>query len=208
MAGFWDRHVVPHIVGFCCSQPAITEQRMKVVPRARGRVLELGAGGGANLALYDRQQVSSVIGIDPSDELRARAEERMRPEDRGFFEIAAGRAEDLPFASGTFDTVVTTYTLCSVSDQARALAEARRVLKPGGQLLFLEHGRAPDEGPRKWQQRLEPVWKRLMGNCHLTRTVADSVAAAGFKVGERHGFYMEKMPQCMGWMEWGVAAPN
>lgn len=151
MAGFWDRHVVPKIVGCCCSQERITEQRRKVVPQASGRVLELGAGGGANLPLYDRSRVDAVIGIDPSDELRARAEAAMRPGDRGIFEIRAGRAEELPFADAWFDTVVSTFTLCSVGDQARALAEARRVLKPGGRFLFLEHGRAPDLGPYAWQ---------------------------------------------------------
>jgi len=204
MAGFWDRHVVPRIVGCCCSQPRIAEQRRKVVPRARGRVLEIGAGGGANLSLYDRSAVQSVTGIDPSAELRARAEAAMAPDDRGFFEIREGVAEELPFPAESFDTVVSTFTLCSVADQARALAEARRVLRPGGAFLFLEHGRAPDAGPRKWQQRLEPVWKRLMGNCHLTRPVAGAVAGS-FGSCASEGLYMEKMPRFMGWIEYGEA---
>jgi len=205
MAGFWDRHVVPKIVGCCCSQERITEQRRKVVPQASGRVLELGAGGGANLPLYDRSRVDAVIGIDPSDELRARAEAAMRPGDRGIFEIRAGRAEELPFADAWFDTVVSTFTLCSVGDQARALAEARRVLKPGGRFLFLEHGRAPDLGPYAWQRRIEPVWKRLMGNCHLTRPVTEAVAGAGLAVRAHDGCYMEKTPKFMAWIEWGEA---
>jgi ubiquinone/menaquinone biosynthesis C-methylase UbiE len=205
MAGFWDRHVVPRIVGCCCSQERVTEQRRKVVPKARGRVLELGAGGGANLPLYDRSAVESVTGVDPSEELRARAEAAMKLGDRGFFEIRDGVAEELPFANESFDTVLSTFTLCSVSDQARALAEARRVLRPGGTFLFLEHGLAPDEGPRNWQRRIEPVWKRLMGNCHLTRPVAAAVSASGLGGCASEGLYMEKMPRFMGWIEFGQA---
>lgn len=208
MAGFWDRHVVPRIISRGCSQPPVMAMRRHVVPLARGDVLELGAGGGINLALYDRSAVRSVVGIDPSDALRERAEAQMRPADRGFFTIAQGVAEALPFATARFDTVLSTFTLCSVDDQARALAEALRVLKPDGQLLFLEHGHAPDDGPARWQRRLEPAWARLMGNCHLTRPVTDAVTAAGFAVDRRNGRYIPKVPRFAGWVEWGSATPG
>lgn len=202
MSSLWDRHVLPRVIGYCCGQPEIMAQRAKLVPLASGDVLELGVGGGANLGLYDRSRVTSLAGIDPSPELMemARAKLAGAPAD-----LRLGKAEALPFADGAFDTVVTTFTLCSVDDQARVLAEARRVLKPGGRLLFLEHGRSPDAGPRIWQGRIEPVWKRLMGNCHLTRPVADAVAAAGFMVARREGGYMEKVPRWAGWIEQGEA---
>lgn len=199
--------MVPRLIGFCCSQPPVMKRRKAVVPMASGRVLELGAGGGANLALYDRSRVESVTGVDPSDGLIALAEERMAPEDRGFFRIEKGVAEALPFTDGSFDTVLSTFTLCSVADPRQVLAEAKRVLKPGGRLLFLEHGLSPDADVERWQRRIEPFWKPIAGGCHLTRPVTESVAGAGFRVPERHGMYMEKSPRFAGWVEWGEALP-
>ncbi len=197
--------MVPRLIGYCCSQPPIMKRRAEVVPLASGRVLELGAGGGANLGFYDRAKVDSVTGVDPSAELIALAKERMAPGDADFFHVENGIAEALPFADASFDTVLSTFTLCSVQDQAQALKEARRVLKPGGRLLFLEHGVSPDAAPRKWQHRVEPVWKHIAGGCHLTRPVTQAVLDAGFSVGERHGRYMDKTPRFLGWVEWGEA---
>lgn len=205
MNGWWDRHMVPRLIGYCCSQPPIMKRRAEVVPLASGRVLELGAGGGANLGFYNREAVESVTGVDPSDELIALAKERMRPEDGGFFRVEKGVAEALPFPDASFDTVLSTFTLCSVQDQMQALRETRRVLKPGGRLLFLEHGLSPDGAPRKWQHRVEPLWKHIAGGCHLTRPVTDAVLSAGFEVAERHGRYMDKTPRFLGWVEWGEA---
>jgi len=198
---------MPRMIGCCCCQPPIMEKRALVVPLAEGDVLELGIGGGANLALYDPARVRSVSGVDPSPELLDRARDAL-PHARVPVDIRAGVAEALPYPDGRFDTVVTTYTLCSVGDPARALAEARRVLKPGGKLLFLEHGRAPDPGPLRWQRRIEPLWKRAMGNCHLSRPVADAILAAGFTVPQRSGEYMPGMPRWASWMEWGEARPS
>ena len=197
--------MVPRLIGYCCSQPPIMKRRAQVVPLASGRVLELGAGGGANLGFYNRQTVESVTGVDPSDELIALAKERMAPADRDFFRVEKGIAEALPFENASFDTVLSTFTLCSVQDQAMALSEARRVLKPSGRLLFLEHGLSPDAAPRKWQHRVEPVWKHIAGGCHLTRPVTDAVLSAGFSVADRHGRYMDKTPRFLGWVEWGEA---
>ncbi len=197
--------MVPRLIGYCCSQPPIMKRRAQVVPLASGRVLELGAGGGANLGFYNRQTVESVTGVDPSDELIALAKERMAPADRDFFRVEKGIAEALPFENASFDTVLSTFTLCSVQDQAMALSEARRVLKPGGRLLFLEHGLSPDAAHRKWQHRAEPVWKHIAGGCHLTRPVTDAVLNAGFSVADRHGRYMDKTPRFLGWVEWGEA---
>lgn len=206
MNGWWDQHVVPRLIGCACSQPYIMKHRSMVVPRASGDVLELGAGGGINAQFYDPSKVKSLIGIDPSPPLLDRARGAWS---EGPFkaDIRAGVAEALPFADASFDTVVTTFTLCSVDDPVKALLEARRVLKPGGTLLFLEHGAAPDAGPAKWQQRVEPVWRKIAGNCHLTRPVADRIAASGFALSSRDGAYMPKTPRILGWVEWGSATP-
>jgi ubiquinone/menaquinone biosynthesis C-methylase UbiE len=202
MSSWWDHHVVPRLIGFACTQPPVMKRRALVVPDARGQVLELGAGGGANRGLYDPARVAHVTGIDPSPELIARAE--VAP-GRVPVTLVAGVAEDLPFESGRFDTVVTTFTLCSVADQAQALAEARRVLKPGGTLLFLEHGLSPEPQVQRWQHRLEPLWTRIAGGCHLTRPITAAVEAAGFRVQRRDQGYMEKSPRPLGWTEWGAA---
>ena len=120
-------------------------------------------------------------------------------------DIRSGVGEAMPFESARFDTVVTTFTLCSVTDQAAVLAEIRRVLKPGGTALFLEHGSAPDAGVAKWQRRIEPIWKRIGGNCHLTRPIGDAYEKAGFAVDRQGAAYMPKTPRPFGWVEYGVA---
>lgn len=183
------------------------KQRAMVVPEASGSVLELGAGGGMNAEFYDARKVTSLIGIDPSTPLLNRAKAAWSA---GHLqaEMLYGVAEDLPFDAGHFDTVVTTFTLCSVCDPAKALFEARRVLKPSGKLLFLEHGLAPDIAPQRWQRRLEPVWKTIAGGCHLTRPVTDAIQQAGFSVSQRHGAYLRKTPRFLGWVEWGAATPK
>ena len=204
MLGLWDRYVVPRLIGFCCTQPPIMKRRANVVPRAHGRVLELGAGGGANFALYDPTRVTCVEGVDPSPGLLDRARNAAKARDIDF-DIKEGVAENLPFANASFDTVLATFTLCSVQDQAQSLAEARRVLKPDGTFLFCEHGAAPDAKVAKWQHRIEPVWKRIAGGCHLTRPITSAVANAGFTVVDRDKGYMKKTPRWAGWVEWGEA---
>jgi SAM-dependent methyltransferase len=205
MASLYDRFVLPRLLKCACSAPPMMTQRAKVVPRAEGRVLELGIGMGLNLALYDPHKVTSVTGVDPARELRAAAE--AAPRDRRLsVKVEDGTAEALPFEEASFDCVVCTFTLCSVQAPAAALAEARRVLKPGGRFLFCEHGLAPDSGVAKWQRRIEPVWKAIAGGCHLTRPVTTAIEAAGFKVGRRDSMYVPGTPRIAGWNEWGEAA--
>jgi ubiquinone/menaquinone biosynthesis C-methylase UbiE len=204
MTSFYDRHIMPRLIGCACGAKPITYQRRKVVPRAAGKVLELGIGGGMNLIHYDPAQVSSVSGVDPSAELRARAEAAPRPHGLKV-EIREGTAEALPYEAASFDCVVCTFTLCTVDDPAAALAEARRVLKPGGRFLFCEHGLAPDPGVAKWQRRIEPVWKRLAGGCHLTRPVGATLTAAGLSLTDLSTMYLPSTPRVVGWNEWGEA---
>lgn len=178
--------------------------RSKVVPLAAGEVLELGCGGGINMEFYDPARVTRLTGIDPSPKLleMTRAAAAACGIDA---RIEGGVGEMMPFADASFDTVVTTFTLCSVQDPAAVLAEIRRVLRPGGTALFLEHGRAPDTDVARWQRRIEPLWKRIGGNCHLTRPVCDTYRAAGFAVDRMGTGYMPKSPKPMAWVEYGTA---
>lgn len=204
MSSWWDRHGVPRLIKCACSQGQIMKLRSKVVPHAQGNVLELGCGGGINIEFYDPARISSFSGLDPSPELlemsRAAAQARGMAAD-----IRGGVGEAMPFDDARFDTVVTTFTLCSVTQQAAVLAEICRVLKPGGTALFLEHGAAPDAGVAKWQRRIEPVWKRIGGNCHLTRAISSAYEQAGFAVDRQAAAYMPKTPRPFGWVEYGVA---
>lgn len=201
---WYEETILSRFIKCACADPKIMELRAKVVPLAEGRVFELGVGGGLNQPLYDPAKVTSFAGIDPGGKLidyaRAAAAEKGWQAD-----IRQGRGEAIPFPDSSFDTVVSTYTLCSVDDQAQVLFELHRILKPGGRLLFLEHGRAPDRAPAKWQRRIEPAWKRMMGNCHLTREVAGAVRNAGFEVEPLGEQYVPKMPRWAGWTEWGAA---
>lgn len=203
-ASWWDRAMVPKLIGCACSQPQIMKARSRIVPKASGDVLELGCGGGINMPFYDPARISSLSGIDPSAALLERSREAARA--RGMVaDIRGGIGEAMPFSDSSFDTILVTFTLCSVDDQHQVLSEMRRVLRPDGKVLYLEHGSAPDPGVRKWQRRIEPVWKRIGGNCHLTRAVGDAYSSAGFSLGEGDRGYMPKTPRPFGWIEWGEA---
>lgn len=204
MASLYERWVFPWLITTACSAKPIAKQRAKVVPLASGRVLELGIGSGLNLPFYDAAKVAEVAAVEPSRELRAKAE-AAAAEVGVKVALQDGRAEQLPYEAGAFDCVVCTFTLCSVQDPAASLAESRRVLKSGGRLLFCEHGLAPDPDVVKWQRRIEPVWKRIACGCHLTRPVASAIETAGFKIERKDTMYLPGTPRWAGWNEWGVA---
>ena len=207
MSSFYDRQILPRLIGCACGAKPIRRQRAKIVPRARGRVLELGIGGGLNLAFYDPDRVESVTGVDPSEGLRSLAEDAPRPAGLTV-EIVAGRAEALSLDSRSFDTVVCTFTLCSVQNPAAVLTEARRVLKASGTFLYSEHGLSPDPGVQRWQRRIEPLWRPLAGGCHLTRPVTASIEAAGLVIEQVETMYLPGTPRTFGWCEWGEARPG
>lgn len=204
LQSWYDDNVVPWLIRKGCATDKLMDLRAEVVPQACGHVFELGCGGGLNQRFYDAGRVTGFSGIDPSPRLLQFAREQATR--KGWqADIRPGFGEEIPFEDGTFDTVVSTFTLCSVQDHAGTIAELRRVLKPGGTLLFLEHGRAPDPGVAKWQERIEPVWKRLTGACHLTRPVAGALQVGGFAVEPMGQRYVPKVPRIAGWMEWGRA---
>ncbi len=203
LGNWYDENIVPRVIRCACSAPAIMKVRQQVVPLAAGQVFELGCGGGINQQFYDAQKVTYFAGMDPSPKGLDYA--RSAADGRGFqADLRQGFGEAIPFPAASFDCVVCTYTLCSVDDPAQVLREMHRILKPGGRLLFAEHGKAPDENVRTWQGRIEPVWKRLAGGCHLTRPISSAVAGGGFAVAPIGARYAPKTPRWAGWMEWGV----
>ena len=204
LANWYDEHVVPRFIKCACSSPAIMQVRDKVVPLASGAVFELGCGGGINQAFYDPAKVTSYAGMDPSAKGLEYTREAAQAQGRDA-DIREGVGEAIPFGDASFDCVVCTFTLCSVGDPGQVLRELHRVLRLGGRLLYAEHGRAPDAGVAKWQNRIEPVWKRLAGGCHLTRPVGASIAAGGFAMQPLGARYAPKTPRWAGWIEWGEA---
>jgi SAM-dependent methyltransferase len=198
----YDRYVLPYLIDFACGLPMVQAQRRQLVPQAQGRVLEVGMGTGRNLPFYDRSRVSRLVGVDPAMQMHSLA--RKRSQKAGIaVELMGLSAEQLPTADASFDTVVCTYTLCSIPDAAQALREMRRVLAPGGKLLFCEHGRAPDESVRNWQARLQPLWGPLAGGCHLGRDIPALLDAAGF-VATTQAAYLPG-PRPMTFHYWGEA---
>ena len=203
LGNWYNENIVPRVIRCACSSPAIMKVRQQVVPLAEGHVFELGCGGGINQQFYDAQKVTRFAGMDPSSTGLNFA--RSAAVARGWqADLRQGFGEAIPFSDASFDCVVCTYTLCSVDDPAQVLREMHRILKRGGKLLFAEHGKSPDASVRTWQGRIEPVWKRLAGGCHLTRPISSAVAAGGFAVSPIGAGYAPKTPRWAGWMEWGV----
>jgi len=178
----WDARVLPWLVEKSCRSTTILAERRRWIPQAAGQVLEVGVGSGLNLAFYDPGRVRSLAAIDPSPQLLDRAGSRAADAPVPV-ELIVAAAEALPFDAGRFDSAVISYTLCSVADPARALAEIRRVLRPGAPLYFVEHGRdLDDERTVAWQRRVTPLWRTIGGNCHLDRDIGGLLRAAGFEL--------------------------
>ena len=201
--GWYDRHLLPYLVDLACGLRAVRRQRRKVVPLARGKVLEVGIGTGLNLEHYDTARVDQVVGLDPGLEMHPLARKRARQAGLTV-ELVGLSAEQLPFDAHTFDTVLVTYALCTIPDPHAALVEIRRVLKRGGLLIFCEHGLAPDPSVRRWQQRLTPLWTRVAGGCHLDRDVPALLADAGFQCRDLQALYLPG-PRVLTFNYWGTA---
>ena len=202
-ASWYERHVLPYLIDLACGMPAVEKQRRAVVPLASGQVLEIGIGTGRNLRYYDAGKVQRLYGLDPALQWHPIAQRRLRKTGLRVEPLALS-AEAIPLEDHSVDTVVCTYTLCTIPDPAKALGEFRRVLKPGGQLLFSEHGLAPDASVANWQRRLEPYWKPLAGGCHLTRAVPELLNDAGFEIENIDRRYL-KGPRPLTWNSRGLA---
>ena len=204
--GWYDDRIRPKLVDLSCGTKPYQKKREKVVPLAAGDVLEVGFGGGRNLPYYDRDQVRKVWGLEPSAEMRKRARKLIAITDIDV-ELIELPGEEIPLPDNSVDTVLVTYTLCTIADVSAALAGMRRVLKPDGRLLFTEHGRAPDIGVRRWQERLNPGWKKLAGGCNMNRDIAGIIEDAGFSLAEDNRMYIPGI-RILSYQYWGTARPR
>ena len=201
--GWYDRTLLPHLQDFACGMKPVRCQREKIVPLAHGRVLEVGIGTGLNLPFYDPSRVGHIVGLDPALQMLRLARKRIAQSGLDV-ELIGLSAEHIPHEDDSFDTVLTTYTLCTIPDPVAALLEMRRVLAPGGRLLFCEHGRAPDENVRRWQGRLQPYWQKIAGGCHLDRDVPALLEEAGFRCDNMQTRYLPG-PRVLTFNYWGEA---
>jgi len=203
--GLYSKYLLPKLINSACSQKPMMELRARYIPQARGRVLEVGMGSGLNLEFY-APEVRSITGLDPAVELMVDARQRAQaiPIEVDFLEISG---ENIPAEDNSFDSIVCTWTLCSIPNVYQALAEMRRVLKPAGELIFLEHGAAPDASVQRWQRRIEPLWKIVGGGCHLTRRTDVLLEDSGFRVKDLEQSYMPG-PKFAAYMYRGLATPR
>jgi len=185
----YNQYILPHLIHCACKQNPAARQRQKVVPYAKGKVLEIGVGTGLNLPFYDKSQLDHLTAIDPSLETWHKG--RINPESLAFdMEFIQAGAEDIPADNNSFDSVVMTYTLCSIPDYPKALEEMRRVLKPNGKLLFCEHGKAPDKTVRWMQNRINPIWRYFGGGCNLNRDIPAIFQDHGFRLPHLEQMYI------------------
>lgn len=200
----YERYVLPKLIDVACSAGNVMKARSKIVPQALGEVLEVGIGSGLNLPFYDTKRVSSIVGIDPAAQMQTLA--RKRASDISIpVEVIAVDVQGIHADTDRFDTIVLTFTLCSIDDPVSALQEMARVLKPDGRLLFCEHGLAPDLSVERWQHRLTPFWKPIAGGCHLDRDIPALIRASGFAINELSEAYLPG-PRPMSYVYSGVAA--
>ena len=185
----YAKYVVPRLIDFCMRNKIVAQIRSELIPNAQGTVLELGVGSGLNLPFYS-SRASHVYGVDPSLELLDMAHKRAKEISVPVEFVPQSAEEKLPLEDQSVDTVVVTWSLCSMNDPLRALHQVRRVLRPAGQLLFVEHGLAPDAHVKTWQNRMNPIWRRIGGGCNLNRKIDDLIRSAGLEISELEMKYL------------------
>ena len=200
----YDKYVLPKFLNCACGSKPVARQRKKVVPLAEGKVLEVGIGSGLNLPFYDKSKIDELWGLDPSEELSEMARKVADSEQMEVNFISSG-AEEISLPDDHFDSVLITYTMCTIPEVIRANGEIRRVLKNGGKMIFCEHGEAPDENIRKWQKRINPIWGKFAGGCNINRKIPSLIEDSGFDIIELEEMYLPSTPKIAGYNYWGYA---
>jgi ubiquinone/menaquinone biosynthesis C-methylase UbiE len=201
--GLYDKYILPKFLNCACGSKPINYQRQKVVPLAKGKVLDIGIGSGLNIPFYNSDKIDKVIGIDPSHELIELAKE-LANDSKASIELVIESAESIPYPDNFFDTVLVTYTMCTIPNVAIANKEMWRVLKDDGRLIFCEHGLAPDKKISKWQNRIDPFWGKIAGGCHLNRDIQKLITDAGFSFESLDKMYIPSTPKFAGYNYWGI----
>lgn len=201
---FYEERILPHIIDRACSLGQVMKLRSQIVPMATGRVLEVGMGSGINLEFYNPDTVTMVYGLEPSEGMRRKAQSNIE-RSAVPVEWLGLPGEAIPLADNSVNTVLLTFTLCTIPDWHAALLEMKRVLKPGGQLLFIEHGESPHAKTRKWQHRINPGWRKIAGGCQLNRPIAELIRQAGFEIVELENLYIPTAPKITGYIYKGIA---
>ena len=200
----YEKYVLPKFLNCACGSKPVARQREKVVPLAEGKVLEIGIGSGLNLPFYDKTKVDEIWGLDPSEELSEMARAVAIQEGMEVNFISSG-AEEIPLPDDHFDSVLITYTMCTIPEVIRANTEIRRVLKSQGKMIFCEHGAAPDDNIRKWQKRINPFWGKIAGGCNIDRNIPSLIQDSGFDIIEIEEMYLPNTPKIAGYNFWGYA---
>ena len=201
---FYNKYILPKVLNCTCASKPINYQRDKIVPLAEGVVLDIGIGSGLNIPFYNKTKIKQLYGLDPSKELLDIAKSVAKKENLEIEFLECG-AESIPLPSKSIDTVLITYTMCTISDVALSNSEIIRVLKDDGKLLFCEHGLAPDKNIAKWQKRINPLWSKIAGGCNLNRDIPNLISSSGFKILNMEEMYLPSTPKFAGYNYWGVA---
>ena len=201
---FYDKYILPKFLNCACGTKPINYQREKIVPLAEGTVLDVGIGSGLNIPYYNKSKIKYLYGLDPSIELLNLAKPLAKKNELEIEFLECG-AEAIPLPNDSIDTVVITYTLCTIPDTQLSNEEIMRVLKPNGKLLFCEHGLAPDINVVKWQKRINPIWNKIAGGCNLNRDIPKLIRSSGLKISNMEEMYLPSTPKFAGYNYWGVA---
>ena len=200
----YDKYILPKVLNCTCGSKPISYQRKKVVPLAKGKILDIGIGSGLNIPFYDLSRIDKIYGLDPSSEL-IKIAKKMAVKKNISIEFLLCGAEDIPLPNNSIDTVLITYSMCTIPEVLKANYEMFRVLKPDGRLIFCEHGLAPDKSVAKWQKRINPVWGKIAGGCNLDRDIPDLISSSGFKILSIEEMYLPSTPKFAGYNYWGIA---
>ena len=200
----YEKYLLPKLLDTCCSTKPVNYQRKKIVPHASGTILEIGIGSGLNIPFYDKSKVEKIYGLDPSPELCEMAKQAADKNEINIDFLLNG-AEEIKLKSNSIDTVLLTYTLCTIPNPFDALREIKRVMKSDAKILFCEHGIAPDKKVLKWQNRINPIWGKLFGGCNINRDIPNIFLESGFKISNLEQMYLPSTPKIVGYNYWGNA---